>query len=293
MSDASDMSSVIIAKSDQLNSDDLISGPITVTITSVAIRPGTEQPVSVFFDGDGGKPYKCCKSMARVMVHCWGPDANKYVGHSMTLYRDPKVLWGGMAVGGIRISHMSHLDGAVTIALTATKGSKKLFTVQPMAEAGAPKKQTLSEWLTEVGSALADAKTAESVNAIVSGDKVQKALASLKNGALAMLQERIAEATKRTTPTHESGSGDGDTEFLNEGTTSASPSETAGAEDPDPLDAILADIATISLAHATSAAAGTNKLFNEAIARLSEAGQARVRERLTARLAELIGEMAP
>ena len=140
MSDASDMSSVIIAKSDQLNSDDLISGPITVTITSVAIRPGTEQPVSVFFDGDGGKPYKCCKSMARVMVHCWGPDANKYVGHSMTLYRDPKVLWGGMAVGGIRISHMSHLDGAVTIALTATKGSKKLFTVQPMAEAGAPKK---------------------------------------------------------------------------------------------------------------------------------------------------------
>src|ERR1700678_2310927 len=101
------MSSVIQAKSDQLNGDDLICGPLTITITKVECRPGTEQPVSIFYDGDGGKPYKCCKSMARVMVHCWGDDANKYVGRSLTLYCDPEVKWGGMAVGGIRISHMS------------------------------------------------------------------------------------------------------------------------------------------------------------------------------------------
>lgn len=138
-----DMRAVIIPKSDQINADDLIAGPITITITSVDIRPGTEQPVSIFYDGDGGKPYKCCKSMARVMVQCWGADANKYIGRSMTLYRDPKVLWGGMAVGGIRISHMTDIEGEQTMALTATKGSKKLFKVMPLVTA----KATVSDWI--------------------------------------------------------------------------------------------------------------------------------------------------
>ena len=114
------MRSVIIPKSDQINADDLIGGPITVTITRVEIRPGTEQPVSIFFENDNGKPYKPCKSMARVMVHCWGPDANEYTGKSMTLYCDPKVLWGGMPVGGIRISHMTGLTGTLYFSLLGT-----------------------------------------------------------------------------------------------------------------------------------------------------------------------------
>lgn len=126
-----DMRSVIVPKSDQLNADDLIAGPLTVDIRDVTIKPG-EQPVSIYFDGDGDKPYKCCKSMARVLVYCWGDDATQYVGKSMTLYRDPAVKWGGMAVGGIRISHMSHIKGKQTMALTETRGSKKLFTVLPL-----------------------------------------------------------------------------------------------------------------------------------------------------------------
>lgn len=127
-----DMRAVIIPKSDQINADDLIAGPLTITITSVSIRPGTEQPVTINFDGDGGKPFKPCKIMCRVMVTCWGPDANEYVGHSMTLYRDAGVKWGGLAVGGIRISHLSHIKSAHTMALTETKGSKKPFTVKPL-----------------------------------------------------------------------------------------------------------------------------------------------------------------
>lgn len=132
-----DMRAVIVPKSDQLNADDLLAGPITITINKVTIRPGTEQPVSVFFDGDNGKPYKCCKSMARVMVHCWGADANEYVGRSMTLYCDPTVKWGGLEVGGIRISHMSHIPRGVTMALTATKGQRKPFVVKPLAPSSA------------------------------------------------------------------------------------------------------------------------------------------------------------
>ena len=132
MSDTSDMRAVIIPKSDQINADDLLAGPLTITVSKVTIRPGTEQPVSIHFEGDGGKPWKPCKSMARVMVHCWGPDANNYIGRTMTLYCDPSVRWGGMEVGGIRISHMTDINGVQTMALTATKGSKKPFKVMPL-----------------------------------------------------------------------------------------------------------------------------------------------------------------
>lgn len=126
-----DMTSVITPKSDQINSDDLIAGPMTVTIQGVAIKGGEEQPVSIDI-GIPGKVYRPCKSMSRILVAAWGPDAKAYTGRSLTLYRDPTVKWGGLDVGGIRISHMSHLDKDMTVALTATRANRKPFTVRPM-----------------------------------------------------------------------------------------------------------------------------------------------------------------
>ena len=132
-----DMLQTIIPKSDQLNADDLIGQELTIKITGVDIRGGQEQPISIHFEGDNGKPYKCCKSMARVMVSAWGADSKKYVGRSMTLYRDPKVKWAGMEVGGIRISHMSDIQDEMTMALTVTRSNRKPFTVRPL-EAATP-----------------------------------------------------------------------------------------------------------------------------------------------------------
>lgn len=130
-----DMSSIIEPKSDQMNADSLISGPRTITITEVDIRPGTEQPCSIFFQGDEGKPWKPCKSMARVLVAAWGPDAKTYVGRAVTLYRDPSVKWGGMEVGGIRVSHLSHIERDMVMALTATKGKRAPYTVKVLRDA--------------------------------------------------------------------------------------------------------------------------------------------------------------
>ena len=129
----SDMRAAIIPKSDQMNADDLIGGERTIKIKDLQIRPGTEQPVSVSFDGDNGKPWKPCKSMARVLVYFWGADAKAYVGRRVTLYLDPDVRWGGVAVGGIRISHLSDISQTLTISLTATKGKRIPFTVKPLA----------------------------------------------------------------------------------------------------------------------------------------------------------------
>lgn len=126
-------------KSDQLNSDDLISGPITIKITKVTASGSREQPVSVFFEGDDNKPYKPCLSMRRVLIKVWGDQEALYTGRSMTLYRDDSVKWAGEEVGGIRISHMSDMVEDVTMSLTANKKQRKPYTVNVLKGVGPTK----------------------------------------------------------------------------------------------------------------------------------------------------------
>jgi hypothetical protein len=126
-----DMASTIVARSDQINAADLLGQPRTLRIVSVDVRPGTEQPVSIKIAGDD-KVFRPCKSMCRLLVAAWGADSAAYAGRSMTVYNDPDVLWAGMKVGGIRISHMSNLDGPLTLALAENKKNRKPFTVKPL-----------------------------------------------------------------------------------------------------------------------------------------------------------------
>lgn len=126
-----DLSKTIIAKSDQLNADDLLGGPITVTIEDVQ-QGNPDQPIAVFYKGCNGKPWYPCKSMRRVLVAVWGNDGKGYVGKSCTLHRDPEVKFGGIKVGGIRVSHMTGLDKDMALGLQVTRGSKKLYTVRPL-----------------------------------------------------------------------------------------------------------------------------------------------------------------
>lgn len=132
-----DITSTLEAKSNQLNTDDLIAGPRTITITKVTAG-NNEQPVAVAFDGDQGKPWYPCKSMRRVLVAAWGADASQYVGRRVTLFRDPSVTYGGIQVGGIRISHLSELDGPLSIALTVTRQKRAPYKVAPLPAAPAP-----------------------------------------------------------------------------------------------------------------------------------------------------------
>jgi hypothetical protein len=127
-----DLAKTIAPKSDQLNADDLIAGPMTITISGVRGCDEADQPIAVHFEGDNGKPYKPCKSMRRVMVHCWGGDGKAYAGRRLTLYRDENVMFGGIKVGGIRISHMSHIDREMEMALTVTKARRSPYRVKPL-----------------------------------------------------------------------------------------------------------------------------------------------------------------
>jgi len=133
-----DLGNTIAPKSNQLNADDLIAGPITVEITKVVAVPSApEQPIAIHFKDDNGKPFMPCKSMRRLLVGVWGRDGAGYVGRSLTLYRDPDVTYGGIKVGGIRISHMSDIDGPITTALTTSRTKRQPVTVKPIQKAKA------------------------------------------------------------------------------------------------------------------------------------------------------------
>jgi len=127
-----DMRKTIVIKTDQLNADDLIAGPRTIKIRDVVAKETGEQRAHLFFDGDNGKPYKPNTSMLKILCAIWGPDGAKWVGRSMTVFNDKTVKWAGQPVGGIRISHMSHIDEVQVNTIAVTRGQKKPYTVKPL-----------------------------------------------------------------------------------------------------------------------------------------------------------------
>lgn len=128
-----DMTDSIVPKSDQLNAEDLLTGPRTFTIAEVR-KGSAEQPVDVHLVEFPGRPFKPSKTVRRIMVAAWGADASTYAGKRLTLYRDPAVRFGGMDVGGIRVSHMSHLDKPMTLVLSVSKGKRAPYVVKPLAD---------------------------------------------------------------------------------------------------------------------------------------------------------------
>lgn len=189
------LKNTIIPKSDQLNSDDLIAGPMTIKITAVE-QGSAEQPVKVRYEGDNGHPYLPGKSMRRVLVSMWGLDGAVYVGRKLTLYRDPNVTFGPDTTGGIRISHASDIAEEMNIALTVKRGKRKPFIVQPLIENAAPVVDETPfdlQTLTDVG----DTKAGEGMDALKAWwvtlpKKAKAALSAKKDGEWKMKAEGVA-----------------------------------------------------------------------------------------------------
>lgn len=181
MSDVTSLRDTVVPKSDQLNADTLLAGPITVTVTDV--RRGTaDQPIDIHIT-DGHQPWKPCKSMRRALISAWGDNGKDWIGKSMTLYCDPSVKFGGVAVGGIRVSHMSDLQSDLSLSLTSTRGKrtphliKKLEVVMYDTEKFAT---NLPAWLAAIAAGKA---TAENVIAKVqqSGKLTPEQIELIKN----------------------------------------------------------------------------------------------------------------
>lgn len=172
------LSEALAPRSDQLNGDDLISGPRTIVFTAGrATKDGRETKLVLNFEGDNGKPWKPCKTMGRAMVMAWGlTDENfeqEIVGKSVRVFRDPDVTFGDAAVGGIRISHMSHIDKSAHVSLTTSRGQKRKFVFQPLpktvADDAQPRqqgRQTPKQWTDEHLDVIDTATSLEELDAI-------------------------------------------------------------------------------------------------------------------------------
>jgi hypothetical protein len=138
-------------RSDQWNADDFAGGPRTFTIA--AVKPGTaEQLHDIELVEGEGRVWRPPVTMLRILKTAWGDEGNDWVGRKVTLHLDPNVRFGKEVVGGIRISHLSHIPGPLKAAVTVTRGKRAPYVVQPLTE---PVKPAV-DWDAELQSAGTD-----------------------------------------------------------------------------------------------------------------------------------------
>ena len=183
------MSKTTEPKSDQQNYDDYIAGPREVTIASVKVLTGAEQPLEVHLVEFPGRPYKPGKSMRRVFMAAWGPETDSWTGRRVTLYGDPEIRFGKDQVGGIRISHLSHIPAPLSISLTVTRGKRAPFVVHPLVTADTSGR----DWLAELALAEDDR---DAVGALGKAARDAHALPAILTVIRAKFQSLNAEVTQ-------------------------------------------------------------------------------------------------
>jgi len=125
-----DITGTIIAKSDQINADDLIGREVIAQITKVVVT-GEDQPVTIHLEGH--KHWRPSKTDRRVLAAAWGTESDRWIGQWVSLHRDAEVRFGGQAVGGIRVGALSGIGKALKVAVNASKGKKVMIEVRPLA----------------------------------------------------------------------------------------------------------------------------------------------------------------
>ena len=136
MSDYDGFAESLMAKSDQINAADLMGGPITIKIAGLTVKNSEAQKWTMRLDGNE-KFFRPCLGMRRLIAQIWGEPQN-YAGRSMTIYRDPDVKYSAKEVGGIRISHMSNMDGQQKISVPVSRTAQKEYLVRPLTVAAPP-----------------------------------------------------------------------------------------------------------------------------------------------------------
>lgn len=129
-----DITDALAPNSDQLDAIELVT-PRTFTIATgsrLAVRDG--KTVAEIALENFPRVWRPSKGMLDVLAKCWGADAKQWVGHRVTLYNDPDVMFGKDRVGGVRVSHLSHIDGPQTVPIRASgRGrSPKPWKVEPL-----------------------------------------------------------------------------------------------------------------------------------------------------------------
>lgn len=127
-----DISDTLAPNSDQLDAVDLLSGPQTLTVDHVT-KGNAEQPIQIHFR-DFPRPWRPGVNQRRVLGNVWGTDSTEWAGRRLTLFCDQEVAYGGQKVGGIRVSHMSHITKRTGTPIIPTRGKSIIYNVDPLRE---------------------------------------------------------------------------------------------------------------------------------------------------------------
>jgi hypothetical protein len=137
-----DIEDTLAPKSEQMDAIELTSGPRTFTIERIT-DGSPDQPVNIHFV-EFPRPWRPSKNMRRVIdgvwelrkrgVKKWSEASELLAGRRITLYYDPAVRFGSNVVGGVRVSHMSHIDAQTKTPIIPSQGKSALWTVDPLPE---------------------------------------------------------------------------------------------------------------------------------------------------------------
>jgi len=103
---------------------------------------------------------------------------------------------GGAEVGGIRISHMSHMTKPVTMALTATRANRKPFVVKPLVaqkEPETPRTDRVADGVAALIERINAAGNEDALTAMLADPNTDKQLAFLDKNR-PELAERVTAA---------------------------------------------------------------------------------------------------
>lgn len=187
----------IVAKSDQFNADDLITGSVIVTIREVRMTT-EDQPCHIYVENDR-RIFKPCKTMRRLLAAFWGEPTSPTVwaGRRLELYRDPTAKWAGVEQGGVRVNGMSDIKREETVMLQIAKGKKQPFTVRPLPAVQRQPDRASEDWrpaatkaATEAGVSMID------IVAACGG----RGMTDWTDDDKPTIRQMIADAKKRATP---------------------------------------------------------------------------------------------
>ena len=158
-----DISRTIEADSTQVNAADLTGSSRIVTITGVGSGPDSKQPVNIQLAEFPGRSFRPCKSMRRILVHAWGPDAKTYVGRRMELFNDESVKWGGRAVGGVRIKALSDIPSRFEKTLQESQKTYVTYVIEKLPDEPSP---ISAEAVAEFDQRIAGASTVDELKSV-------------------------------------------------------------------------------------------------------------------------------
>lgn len=124
-----DVTFALAAKSDQLNAIDIQGFEPVLKVRAVNVL-SSDQPVSIYYEGDNNKPWKPSKGMLRILAAAWGTKSSAWIGRSAQVFMNPNVIYAGKKVGGIQIRALSHIERDMSFMLTINRQKREPYPVK-------------------------------------------------------------------------------------------------------------------------------------------------------------------